>query len=522
MMKFMGLKFFILAAFLVSLPAGILPSFQSEESTTDLASKDGSFFSQVLKNTPKPPARPVTKTPEPLVVTPTVVAPVKTTTPEVKPIPPLAVTPVPGVTPAAPEAAGVKSLYIADCNCELPNSEPRSVSYEDEKTCGPDRNYYSAALKKMPDFMREVRDNFIEAQVGRECVAYIMRTFLSSAQKAKSSSFVRCSTVKVPPVRGNKIHCVTEPYVNSVYNALVDVSDCLNINQADLLAKLANESGLHINAFGKFGDTGIGQLTGDAISTALQPYWLVGGRVKLIDYFTNEMALSNKPSCKRILSIPANYQKVSLDLSTRCSLMSPPENPYRNMLYTGLYYRASLHQIAGVKYVAGDDVVDNKDGVSAMPADKDFKPGGLLEDFEIRKNLIALGLKDPDMKAVERAVVMLGYNAGPGTAANYLNIYLKKRVQNKVMLKETDVNFLTTDFLSKWQKSISLLITKKKVSAELAAARKTAHTKSFPEFLVLMQNAGAPGYLSRVAVKHKELLEKMGDERCVTPNFIHF
>ena len=36
-----------------------------------------------------------------------------------------------------------KSLFIADCNCSLPSSEPRAINYEDEKTCSPDRNYFS-------------------------------------------------------------------------------------------------------------------------------------------------------------------------------------------------------------------------------------------------------------------------------------------------------------------------------------------------------------------------------------------
>ena len=431
--------------------------------------------------------------------------------------------PVPAKAPELSAAPVAKSLFIADCNCSLPGSEPRTITYEDEKICSPDRNYFSKNLKAMPEWMRGVRHPFPEAQVGRECVAFVMRTFLSSGQKTKSPYFAKCNGSTSAPLRGIKIPCMTEDYVNSVYNALVDVSDCLNIPQTDLIAKLSNESGLHMNTFGSQGDAGIGQLTGDAIGGVLEPYWKEGGNITVRDYFIKEMGNSSKESCQRIVSNPSIFAKVNLAVSTRCSLINPPENPYRNMLYTGLFYRTLIHNIAGVKYVNGNDFVENSDGVVPRPEDKDFKPGGLLERFNIRKNLVALGIKAPDMRAVERAVTMLGYNAGPAKAAEYFNIYLKKRLQRKKWLAPADVDFLSTDYMKKWEKIVGgRAKTAKSLSPFLAAARKNAYTKPLPEFLMIIQDSGSPGYLSKVALKHKELLQQMGDDRCVSPNFIHF
>ena len=103
------------------------------------------------------------------------------------------------------------------------------------------------------------------------------------------------------------------------------------------------------------------------------------------------------------------------------------------------------------------------------------------------------------------------------------SVYLKKRLQAKKWLTPADVDFLSTDFMKNWQKIVGGRAKKaSKLPPALASARKIAYTKSLPEFLMIIQDSGSPGYLSKVALKHKELLQQMGDERCVSPNFIHF
>ena len=510
------MKYVFLAISLIILPVGAVPWFHGETATINLSSEAilknknlgaPGLTSSWVRSPPSPAKAPA---PAPVVTSPATAIPA-TPKPET----------VANLKSAEPTPD--KNLFIANCNCNLPGDEPRSINYEDEKTCGADRNYLSKLFKGMPDWMKEVRSPFPEAQVGRECVALVMRTFLSSGQKFKSPYFARCKSSTAAPVRGVKIPCVTEDYVNTIYNALVDVSDCLNIPQADLVVKLSNESGLHINTFGSQGDAGIGQLTGDAIGAVLEPYWKEGGNITVRDYYVQQMSNSSKESCKRIVSSPMITAKVSLAVGNRCSLMSPPENPYRNLLYTGLFYRTLLHHIAGVRYQNGNDIVQTTEGMMQMPEDKDFKPGGLLEKFDIRKNLIALGIKSPDMRAVERAVTMLGYNAGPAKAAEYFSVYLKKRLQAKKWLAPTDVDFLSTDFMKNWEKVVGGRAKKaSKLPPALASARKIAYTKSLPEFLMIIQDSGSPGYLSKVALKHKELLQQMGDERCVSPKFIHF
>lgn len=431
-----------------------------------------------------------------------------------------------------------ENLILSDCNCNLAFIDEGKIAYEDVNTCAPDRRYLEPSLKEMPDWIKEVRNPFPEAKFGRECVVLVQKTFLSSAQKVRSSLFATCPTPAPPkkgrkaapvsnqPRRKAKIACVTQDYANSVYNALVDVSDCLNMNQHDMVAKLYNESGLHMNTFGGGGDTGIGQLTGSAIEAALEPYWKEGGRITVRDYYLAEVGKSSKPSCQRIINFPAAFQKVNPSMSNRCSLIKAPENPYRNLLYTGLFYRVLLHQIAGIKYQSGKDYVLKDDQLQEVLPDQDFEPGGLIQEFKIKANLQRLGIKNPDMHAVTRALLILGYNAGPKKGAIYLDVYLRKRIGNgkrPVMLKPEDVDFLKTDFIPRVSKLVGPIAKENsKAKPAVLAARKSAHLKSLPEFFMLIQDSGAPGYVSRVADKHKELIKLMGDERCVSKGFIHF
>lgn len=422
------------------------------------------------------------------------------------------------------QAATPEHLVVGQCSgCKLPFTDPGLIAYDDEKTCAKDRLYLLPTFKKMPDWIKAVREDFPEAKIQRECTVLVMKSFFSSAQSARSQVFATCANSTGAPKRGAKIACITQDYANSVYNALVDVSDCLNMDQKDTVAKLFNESGLHINTYAMGGDTGIGQLTGDAIGAALEPYWKEGGRITVRDYYLAEVGKSTKASCQRIINYPAAFQKISTSTANRCSLINAPENPYRNLLYTALFYRTLVHNMAGIRYVAGKDYVETENGLKEVVPGEDFEPGGLIARFKMKKHLQMLGIKNPDMHALTRALVILGYNAGPSKAATYFDVYLRKRLQSKRPLKQADVDFLLTGFLAQWKKVVGGTSKSDELaSPALLAARKTSHLKPIPEYLYLMQDSGAPGYLSRVAERHKELVKLTGDNRCVSENYIRF
>jgi hypothetical protein len=426
-----------------------------------------------------------------------------------------------------------------------------TLEYETENTCSEDRLYLLPGFADMPDWMKEERDPFPEAQFSRDCALLAMKVISSAAQKKKSYLFTKCS-VKTPitqesqrkvkgkwiktskiigyaesdvmspegePTRGYKAPCMTKEYVNSIYNAFVDTSECFNMHQTDLLSKLFNESGLHVNIYGGLGhDAGIGQLTGTAINSVLEKYWLEGGKTTVLDYYKAEIEKTGKNSCHRLLLFPPAFERINPSSTNRCSLISTPENPYRNLVYTAMFYRTMLHGIAGIKYQYGKDYVETPRGLQEVLPGENFEPGGWLAKYEIKKNLKRLGIKNPDMSAVTRSMVMLGYNAGPHKAVSYLDTYLRNRLKGKkpLYLKSKDLDFTLTDFL----KSLKPVVANG--GDALARARKTAHLKSLPEFLMLVQESGTPGYISRVAEWRKYLITYMGDNRCVSNYFIRF
>lgn len=389
-----------------------------------------------------------------------------------------------------------------------------NVVYEDARTCSKDRLYFETGLKKMPDFMKKLRPKQPEAELPLECMVHTQKNFMSSAQKGKSRFFAACQGPNASPVRGSKIHCLTEEYMNSVYNAFVDVTDCLNLPQKDLYIKLSHESGFHINTFGGNGDTGIGQMTGVAITEVVRSMQRTA--------YPAEFKESKKSSCQRILQTSTTMQKVNPDIEQRCNLIHVPESPYRNMMYAGLYNRTLMMAIAGISYVGGRDVIIQADGSQVeIKEGQDFEPAGYIGKYQMKKNLKLLGIEKPDMHALVRALVMLGYNTGPGKASEYFSVYLKKRLAQKAKLKSSDVDFLVTDFVKNWQKHTLAYMRTKSANATLSAGRKNGHMKSLPEFLMVIQESGAPGYLSYIAEKHKAMIETMGDKRCVSDKYLH-
>lgn len=524
---------------------------------------------------------------------------------------------------------------VGECsNCRLNFTEPGKIAYDDDLNCAIDRMYLQPAIEKMNyDFpwVTAERKPFPEAAFPRECAVFVMKFANSGAQLYSTPAFTNCIDVKeirdpdknvwnprtkkietkpgkltgmdymdqrawgrpnqgadydeIKEAReqgiklkttGRKMPCVTKQYANSVYNAFVDVSDCFNLHQKDLLAKLMNESGLHINIYGPNHDTGLGQLTGEAIRAGFEPYYQSGGpRTTVREYLLKQAQESNKASCRRILNFPQAIDKIDSQTANRCSLMMPSENPYRNMFYTAIFYRTLLNQIAGIRYVAGKDKVETPAGLEEVVPDKNFVPGGVIKKFEMREHLKALfelqirqektkeieaGLTkkkiekakwksiiakelpkemakvtvpEPDMHGLTRALVILAYNAGPTEAAGLFNVYLKKRLELKRGLKPSDINFLDTAFRSKKISAMGnktflevyRLAKEKQDPAAIAyieKARATSFTKSLPEFLMLNQTAGTPAYLTIVAQKHKELIQYMGNKLCVSDNFITF
>ncbi len=159
-------------------------------------------------------------------------------------------------------------------------------AFESSDQCLKERRYLEDSLALIPAAFRDTRAPD-QNQPPRECVSFIMQNFmpLNSSSSAVSS----CSNPAGEPARGGYLPCVTETYTNSVYNSLVDVGDCLNIPVKELLPKLFNESGLHVNVLGGGYDAGVGQLTVSALREVFMHYNDTLNEPSALDWYVREI-----------------------------------------------------------------------------------------------------------------------------------------------------------------------------------------------------------------------------------------
>lgn len=469
--------------------------------------------------------------------------------------------------------------------------EPTQVlDFETPESCGEERNYLNSQIQKVANVYRLTRqesDHESKQNVPRQCLTFIMKKFFEPAMTAPKRMFAYCADATGRPeedpasrgeiqpkidilkkliskkgirseefdaiskkIRGYEASvkhkyymqpCVTEAYTQTVYNAFTDVANCFNIPQREILPKIFNESGFHINAYGAGKDAGVGQLTAEAIDAALPK----------LPYYITEMLKSHKPSCRRLSQYSSSFASVEPDLFNRCNLIASPENPLRNLFYTAVFYRESLRYVSGITFRAGQDIVLRNDGQEyVLKGRADEELGGALERQQIREKFERLGYKDVNLHRLKTMIVSLGYNSGVMTALNRLNDYLNERIEHSAIEKDLSLNASHFDFenidVRKLRKIVIPQVSKKEDSeeersqiakAEVARMKSLpdyygkAYRLSFPEYLVLRTNSGPngkepyqlygfPGYLSALALKNKILLSQFSGGECTTPGYL--
>lgn len=414
-----------------------------------------------------------------------------------------------------------KPMVIGECNCQLGTSPINTIELEDPAKCSKDRLYFQTSLKKVDASFLNARTNKTDQKFPLACVGYIMRKFIDATSKP-SRFYSYCSKAVGPPRKPKKTHCVTEDYVNSVYNSYIDVLDCLDIPQKDLIPKLFNESGFHINTLGGGMDAGVGQLTAPAIASVQQKAIFDGKTRTWLDMFKEEIFKSDKSSCQRITKIPKLFDKVAEASTQRCVLIAAPENPLKNVLYTGIFYHYMLRSQTGSRFFKGYTFIPSGDRyIRFDPTAKDMEFKGYFEEYKVRSRLQALGIEKPNMQALRQMMITLGYNAGMESAFIFLDRYLKARTQKKIKLSLSDFDF-QTQFSSKLLKKSKDPAVEKQRLKDLKTARSAPYRLPFPIYLKMTQKTGAPGYLSAVATKLIQLDKEMGDGLCTTPNFLKF
>ena len=406
-------------------------------------------------------------------------------------------------------------------NCTTPHAEEGTIQLETEKSCSKDRLYYQDEFKNISDVYKLKRDQFPEAQFPPACVAYIMRSWDAYDQEQKEIS--ECKNEQSMPVRGKKLACVTSEYAYSTYNAFVDVMDCLDIPQRELLPKIWNESYFHVNTYGGGDDAGVGQLTNDAITEVTKKKYADMDLTE-IDFYKKEMAKSNKASCQRILAEPTATQVTSSDFSVRCGLMMPASSPLRNIFYTGVFYRVIAERMTGVYYRAGKEVVRTGQGFVEVDEKANTPLGGLVEKYQFKEKMETLGIENPNMNYIKQVLMTLAFNAGTRTAVSLFDDYLKARIANNMKLTDKDLDFINADSAAE----IALIKSPKDEDEEakairlkkLDAAREVSYMKPIANFARLMQVKGSPGYVSKVGYRGTKLNKEVGDNICTQPSFL--
>ncbi len=513
--------------------------------------------------------------------------------------------------------------YQMQYNTNIPEGTSElasTVEFETAASCGSDRTYLEKDLQQLaPDFKNSRRD--VSGQPPRQCVTYIMKNFAPlttpmsfRAQCRDEKGFNISSPVRKYGDKGFQSPCVTETYVNSVYNSMVDVAECFNIPMKELLPKLFNESGLHINSLGGGFDAGVGQLTSGALKQdVFERYNGQDNNPSGFKWYVNEMKKSDKPSCKRITAVTKAYtfnipkgMKLCAsedtdptcfkvwDSANRCQFMSVPENPLRNILTMAMLYRNNLKNVTGVTYSAGEDVLQGQPYTSGVAYQGYIGRGDFVERFR------RLGAGRVDQEVLKQVLMGLGFNAGISAPRDFVAEYLNQRESSGRKLSDNDVNFQDTD-TGKWAivtnaptfwrglgstpdeyqkalKSLEVLgelkldvksavntykalrveaqksltdIEKKKLPKEqedaltltlktkmdlqrqklLSSVFPKAGTLTLPEFMRIMhayriatdkRTGGAPGYLSFLATKYKDLEKAMGEGVCTPGKYLKF
>lgn len=371
--------------------------------------------------------------------------------------------------------------YHMQFNTDAPQGKTDLASeaeFETPQQCGDQRNYLEKDLLQISPEFRNTRQGVEKGQPPRQCVSYIMKNFASLDTPMSFRS--QCRNEKgeklAAPVRSFKTNadgkpeyfqapCVTEPYVNSVYNSLVDVAECFNIPLKELFPKLFNESGLHINTWASGGDSGVGQLTDNALSgDVFERYNGEDKNPSGFEWYVAEMLKSDKPSCKRIANVPEAFtfaiptgQKLCSTeeaqndpkcyrvwrKDVRCEFLAVPANPLRNVLTTAILYKNNQQRTTGIVYKAGVDYLDGQ------PYQKGTPYGGYIRRSDYVERMRKLGVSHPDQEVIKQMIMSLGFNAGIAAPKNILDDYLTFREKSQMKLADSDFNFQDTD-TGKW------------------------------------------------------------------------
>ncbi len=353
---------------------------------------------------------------------------------------------------------------------------------------------------------------FAQAQPFERCVDYALNSsFPKIAIGEASNLFVTCKSQSDEPTRGQKRPNYSESEIKNISDTFEAVSDCLEINPQWFFPKLMLESGFHPQIQNPGGDAGIGQLTSAAISDVDQ----------VIMSYKRKIFASHRKSCQWIKDQSlkqTNFWK-SIYGKSKCYLLEKKSNPLRNMLYSGIFQKLNE------KYVSAE-----------------------FEKKKISKLLQQASYIGQDHTKIKKILLALGYNTGGAVAVRNLEQFLSSRIDyirrksqeyDSVMLtklpysdRAAKLSYVTNsdfDFTNKLasffnKKNIFRIqiqqknpkLTDAQIEVELHRYLKNVSVSlySFPEWLLVWQSHGGPGYVSGLAKIAQDVENKFGADVC--------
>ena len=343
-----------------------------------------------------------------------------------------------------------------NCDCDTEQFPPHWFAPEEVNKCSLARRMFQREISRFPNQLRQTREHGV---VPPSCVSFIMHRFGPSSRR--SSLFAHCQNSQSAPVRSAYKPCVSADYVNVTTNILNDLSVCMGVNPKLLLPKLAQESGLHWNAFGASGDAGIGQLTGPAIKEVNRHF----------SFYKNHVLHSPLASCRNMADLVASFQPQSASLSHRCAFLWPPQNPALNIFYLTIKVQKDLEYL-----------------------------NHMLNRQRIAQRIQRLSGSQVSWTQITELMTLLAYNAGAGGAVSSLQSYLDYREQRQ---EKMGPPLRLEDFAVGFE-------------------QKNAHSQvmSFPEYLKRYQRVGTKGYLSKLRQQADLLDQAFPNHQCTLPHFL--
>jgi len=204
-------------------------------------------------------------------------------------------------------------------------SESKNQSYAFEVCYSDKKNYLEKQiLQSVPEEYLKPHDADWEKTIPMKCIQF--------AQKNFQGSFAYCESQDDKPNPNAQRPCLSQNYVQLVYNAYHDVKNCFNLDPKRSFLQIMIESGFHINAINRTGfDAGISQFTKNGILRVMDK--------DILSKTKNQLLLSSSPSCSRIANVFDDLEKDAFSLQKRCSMMAVPQNPYRALV---LHYLHTL------------------------------------------------------------------------------------------------------------------------------------------------------------------------------------